>query len=125
MIYCTENPHNCSSLFLVVEGDKKSYFAQDMKGAAMQSQEIPEWKKATFGGKGGSYGKKTSLSIIEQRESLPIFKLKEELVKVLDWFVKLFCLLKNLRDLNGMACFHGLVSVNWPILKSNSTLSLK
>ena len=28
-----------------------------------------------------SYGKKTSLSIIEQRQSLPIFKLKEELLK--------------------------------------------
>jgi len=62
-------------------GDKKPYFAQDMKGAAQQAQEVPEWKKATFGGKGGSYGKKTNLSILEQRHSLPIYKLRNELVK--------------------------------------------
>ena len=48
----------------------------------MQSQDVPEWKKATFGGKGGSYGRKTNLSILEQRESLPIYKLKQELIKV-------------------------------------------
>jgi len=48
----------------------------------MQSQDLPEWKKATFGGKGGSYGRKTNLSILEQRKSLPIFKLRDELVKV-------------------------------------------
>ncbi|XP_057293129.1 ATP-dependent RNA helicase DHX8-like isoform X3 [Hydractinia symbiolongicarpus] len=65
----------------VMEGDQKPYFAQDMKGAAMQSQDMPEWKKATFGGKGGSYGKKTNLSILEQRHGLPIFKLRNELVK--------------------------------------------
>ena len=66
----------------MLDGDNKPYFAQDMKGAAMQTQDIPEWKKATFGGKGGSYGKKTNLSILEQRQSLPIYKLKDQLVKV-------------------------------------------
>ncbi|XP_066925982.1 ATP-dependent RNA helicase DHX8-like [Clytia hemisphaerica] len=65
----------------VLDGDNKPYFAQDMKGAAMQTQDVPEWKKATFGGKGGSYGKKTSLTILEQRQSLPIYKLKDQLVK--------------------------------------------
>ena len=48
----------------------------------MQTQDIPEWKKSTFGGKGGSYGRKTNLSILEQRHSLPIFKLRDQLVKV-------------------------------------------
>ena len=48
----------------------------------MQAQDVPEWKKATFGGKGGSYGRKTNLSILEQRQSLPIYKLRDELVKV-------------------------------------------
>lgn len=67
----------------VLDGDNKPYFAQDMKGAAMQTQDVPEWKKATFGGKGGSYGKKTSLTILEQRQSLPIYKLKDQLVKVI------------------------------------------
>lgn len=34
-----------------------------------------------IGGKKSSFGKKTNLSIIEQRQSLPIYKLKEELRK--------------------------------------------
>lgn len=67
-----------------------------MKGAAMQSQDIPEWKKATFGGKGGSYGRKTNMSILEQRHSLPIYKLRDELVKVSDHFFI------SLREKGGM-----------------------
>jgi len=43
--------------------------------------ELPEWKKHVIGGKKTSYGKKTSMSIIEQRHSLPIYKLKDELIK--------------------------------------------
>ena len=43
---------------------------------------MPEWRKASFGGKKVSYGRKTNLSILEQRQSLPIYKLKDELVKV-------------------------------------------
>lgn len=68
-------------------GENKPYFAQDMKGAAMQTQDVPEWKKATFGGKGGSYGRKTNLSILEQRQGLPIFKLRDQLVKVNNVYV--------------------------------------
>ena len=60
----------------------KPYFAQDMKGLGMTAQEMPEWKKASFGGNKASYGKKTNLSILEQRQSLPIYKLRDELVKV-------------------------------------------
>ena len=60
----------------------KPYFAQDMKGVGMTAQEMPEWKKASFGGNKASYGKKTNLSILEQRQSLPIYKLRDELVKV-------------------------------------------
>lgn len=56
--------------------------ANDFKGVAVGQQEMPEWKKASFGGQKASYGRKTKLSIIEQRESLPIFKLKEALVDV-------------------------------------------
>lgn len=43
---------------------------------------LPEWKRKAFGGNQVSYGKKTELSILQQRESLPIFKLKEQLVQV-------------------------------------------
>jgi len=46
--------------------------------------DMPEWKKHIIGGSKGSYGKKTSLSILEQRQSLPIYKLKDELVKAIN-----------------------------------------
>ena len=50
-------------------------------GKGMPS-EMPEWKKHITGGSKGSFGKKTSLSILEQRQSLPVYKLKDELIKV-------------------------------------------
>ena len=48
----------------------------------IKDDEMPEWKKATYGGKGGSFGKKSNLSLVEQRESLPIFKLRPTLIEV-------------------------------------------
>lgn len=53
-----------------------------MRGIGMMPNDIPEWKKHAFGGNKASYGKKTQLSILEQRESLPIYKLKEQLIQV-------------------------------------------
>ncbi|XP_023012219.2 ATP-dependent RNA helicase pea isoform X1 [Leptinotarsa decemlineata] len=55
--------------------------ATTVRGIGLQSQDLPEWKKHVIGGKKSSFGKKTNLSIIEQRQSLPIYKLKEELRK--------------------------------------------
>ncbi|XP_037135099.1 ATP-dependent RNA helicase DHX8 isoform X1 [Syngnathus acus] len=55
--------------------------AANMRGIGMMPNDIPEWKKHAFGGNKASYGKKTQLSILEQRESLPIYKLKEQLVQ--------------------------------------------
>uniref|UniRef100_A0A8D2BVN7 RNA helicase n=1 Tax=Sus scrofa TaxID=9823 RepID=A0A8D2BVN7_PIG len=55
--------------------------AANMRGIGMMPNDIPEWKKHAFGGNKASYGKKTQMSIIEQRESLPIYKLKEQLVQ--------------------------------------------
>ena len=43
---------------------------------------MPEWKKVSFGGVRAAYGKKTNLSILEQRQALPIYKLRENLVQV-------------------------------------------
>lgn len=43
--------------------------------------QLAEWKKSLLTGSKGSFGKKTNLSIGEQRESLPIFKLRDELLK--------------------------------------------
>ncbi|KAF6017629.1 DHX8 [Bugula neritina] len=44
-------------------------------------QDMPEWKKNILGGPKVSYGKKEKRSILEQRQSLPIYKLREELIK--------------------------------------------
>ncbi|XP_018336922.1 ATP-dependent RNA helicase DHX8 [Agrilus planipennis] len=52
-----------------------------MRGIGLQSQDLPEWKKHVIGGKKSSFGKKTNLTIIEQRQSLPIYKLRDELIK--------------------------------------------
>ncbi|XP_043198767.1 ATP-dependent RNA helicase DHX8-like [Amphibalanus amphitrite] len=46
-------------------------------------QDLPEWKKHITSGAKGSYGKKTNMSILEQRQSLPIYKLKQQLVKAI------------------------------------------
>ena len=46
--------------------------------------EHPEWKKHVFGGDKASLGKKTSMSILEQRNSLPIYKLKNELLEAVE-----------------------------------------
>lgn len=48
----------------------------DSRGLGGNRADMPEWKKHITAGGKASYGKKTSLSIIEQRQSLPIFGLK-------------------------------------------------
>lgn len=53
-----------------------------MRGLGASLQDLPEWKKAITGGQKASYGKKEKRSILEQRQGLPIYKLKDELVKV-------------------------------------------
>ena len=59
------------------EGDR--LLSQDLRGFGLQAPKEEEWKKKTFG-KGVQYGRKTNLSLVQQRESLPVFKLKEALV---------------------------------------------
>lgn len=44
---------------------------------------MPEWQKAALGGTKVSYGRKTDMSIQQQRESLPIFQLKEPLIEAI------------------------------------------
>lgn len=56
-----------------------------MRSSTMdQFKDVPEWKKAVHGAgtRTGAVGKKIVRSIIEQRQSLPIYKLKDELLKV-------------------------------------------
>ena len=57
--------------------------SQSKGGAGTILADIPEWKRQAFGGKKASYGRKTELSIMEQRESLPIYKLKDQLVQAI------------------------------------------
>ncbi|OTF71252.1 hypothetical protein BLA29_014927, partial [Euroglyphus maynei] len=42
---------------------------------------MPEWKRYITGGAKASYGKRTELSLMEQRQSLPIYQFKDELSK--------------------------------------------
>ncbi|CAB3364061.1 Hypothetical predicted protein [Cloeon dipterum] len=51
------------------------------RGMGLMAQDLPEWKKHVIGGKKSSFGKKTNMSILEQRQSLPIYKLKDDLIK--------------------------------------------
>lgn len=62
------------------EDDNKASIS-NIRGIGLQSQDLPEWKKHVIGGKKTSFGKKTNLTILEQRQSLPIYKLREELIK--------------------------------------------
>ncbi|KAI7862804.1 hypothetical protein BDF14DRAFT_1469069 [Spinellus fusiger] len=57
-------------------------FAQDLRGITNTSKpgQMAEWKQATFNN-ATSFGKITSMSIQEQRESLPIYKLRADLIQ--------------------------------------------
>jgi len=58
------------------------HVAQELRGIDQTPMEIPAWKKEALGSHPTwGYGNRAKLSIKEQRESLPIFKLKEQLVK--------------------------------------------
>ncbi|XP_033212853.1 ATP-dependent RNA helicase DHX8 [Belonocnema kinseyi] len=61
--------------------ESRAMAAASARGIGLQTQDLPEWKKHVIGGKKSSFGKKTNLSLLEQRQSLPIFKLRDDLVK--------------------------------------------
>ena len=44
-------------------------------------RDMPEWKRKTIGAGKGSFGRRTNMSMKEQRESLPIFKLRDQLLQ--------------------------------------------
>eukprot|EP00928_Gymnodinium_smaydae_P046680 TRINITY_DN31105_c0_g1_i1.p1 TRINITY_DN31105_c0_g1~~TRINITY_DN31105_c0_g1_i1.p1 ORF type:complete len:1151 (+),score=293.85 TRINITY_DN31105_c0_g1_i1:106-3558(+) len=56
--------------------------AQALRGLGQSSYELPEWKKLYIG-KSVSYGQKSNKPIKEQREGLPIFKLRNELLQAI------------------------------------------
>ena len=61
--------------------DENRQLASSVRGLG-QVIDMPEWKKNIMGGSKASFGKKEKKSILEQRQSLPIYRLKDELVKV-------------------------------------------
>ncbi|KAJ4880660.1 hypothetical protein Rs2_37715 [Raphanus sativus] len=56
------------------------HLAHELRGVGLSAYGMPEWKKDAFG-KTPSFGKRSKLSIQEQRESLPIYMLKKELIQ--------------------------------------------
>merc|ERR1719161_480909 len=56
--------------------------AQALKGLGQNSYELPEWKKLYIG-KAVSMGQKSNRPIKEQREGLPIFRLRNELLQAI------------------------------------------
>jgi len=64
-----------------VSADDARLLAANSRGN-MLTMDMPEWKRNILGGSKASFGKKEKKSILEQRQSLPIYKLKDELVKV-------------------------------------------
>lgn len=65
------------------EADSRQ-LASSMMGAGMSAMDVPEWKKHISGGVKASYGRKEKKSLLEQRQSLPIYKLKNELLKAIN-----------------------------------------
>ncbi|ETV98701.1 ATP-dependent helicase HrpA [Aphanomyces invadans] len=61
------------------------HFAAELRGMHMGGAafDMPEWKEKTQGKASLSYGHVSSKSMIEQRESLPVFKLKRQLMEAI------------------------------------------
>ncbi|KAF7995038.1 hypothetical protein HCN44_004510 [Aphidius gifuensis] len=59
----------------------QSASSSNARGFGLQNQDLPEWKKNIIGDKKSSYGKKTNLTLVEQRESLPVFKYREGIIQ--------------------------------------------
>lgn len=59
------------------------HLAQELRGVGLTTYEQPAWKTAALG-KATTYGMSDSRSIKEQRESLPIYKLKDQLIQAVN-----------------------------------------
>lgn len=59
-------------------------YEEDESVVPARTREMPDWMKHVTAGGKATYGKRTNLSIQEQRESLPIFLLKAKLMEAID-----------------------------------------
>ena len=91
------NTHILNGSFTFVEESRQLSAAAKSRGPMGAPMDMPEWKRHITGGHKASYGKKESRSILEQRQGLPIFKLRNELIQVRH-DLKIFC--KNCGRLN-------------------------
>lgn len=60
-------------------------FASDLRNTRTNqpAEAMPEWKKISTG-RDASFGKRTSLSMKEQRETLPVFKFRKQLLEAIE-----------------------------------------
>lgn len=65
--------------------DTDKIFAQDLRGnlKGQKAGDVPAWKESSFN-KTTTFGQITNLTIQEQRKSLPIYKLRDPLLKAID-----------------------------------------
>jgi len=60
------------------------HVAAELRGIDQTPLEMPQWKKDAYGSAPTfGYGNRSKMSIKEQRESLPIYKLKDELIRAM------------------------------------------
>ena len=59
------------------------HLAQELRGVGLSAYDVPEWKKDAFG-KAPTFGQRPKRSIREPRQSLPIYKLKNELIRAVN-----------------------------------------
>lgn len=58
------------------------HLAQELRGVGLAGLEQPEWKTAALG-KAPTYGISDARSIKDQRESLPIYRLRSQLLQAI------------------------------------------
>merc|ERR1719266_406607 len=81
----TASNRNWADPLRKAEGDEATQNTSMAKLNTMNPvDDLPEWKKHITGGSKGSFGKKTNMTILEQRQSLPIYKLKDELIRAIN-----------------------------------------
>jgi ATP-dependent RNA helicase DHX8/PRP22 len=58
------------------------HLAQELRGVGLTAYDQPEWKQEALG-KAPTFGQRSKMPIADQRKSLPIYKLKTELVQAI------------------------------------------
>ncbi|CAN0914605.1 Probable pre-mRNA-splicing factor ATP-dependent RNA helicase DEAH5 [Linum grandiflorum] len=58
------------------------HLAHELRGVGVSASDMPEWKKDAYG-KALTFGERSKLSIPDQRQSLPIYSLKKELIQAI------------------------------------------